>query len=147
MKEEKKFYIVDKKVLPDVFIKVMEVKNLLETKREKTVQDAVNRVGISRSAFYKYRNAIFPLYEHSSGKNVTFSLNMDNKSGVLSLVLNAIAQAGANILTINQTSPINGVANVTVTVETRELTMDMAEFVEKIEDIDGVRSLDIIARE
>ena len=68
MKEEKKFYIVDKKVLPDVFIKVMEVKNLLETKREKTVQDAVNRVGISRSAFYKYRNAIFPLYEHSSEK-------------------------------------------------------------------------------
>ena len=147
MKEEKKFYIVDKKELPDVFIKVMEVKNLLETKREKTVQDAVNRVGISRSAFYKYRNAIFPLYEHSSGKIVTFSLNMDNKSGVLSLVLNAIAQAGANILTINQTIPINGVANVTVTVETRELTMDMAEFVEKIEDIDGVRSLDIIARE
>ena len=72
---------------------------------------------------------------------------MDNKSGVLSLVLNAIAEAGANILTINQTIPINGVANVTVTVETRELTMDMAEFVEKIEDIDGVRSLDIIARE
>ena len=67
MKDDKKFYIIDKSVLPEVFIKVMEVKNLLESKREKTVQDAVNKVGISRSAFYKYRDAIFPLYEHSRG--------------------------------------------------------------------------------
>ncbi len=143
MKDDKKFYIIDKSVLPEVFIKVMEVKNLLESKREKTVQDAVNKVGISRSAFYKYRDAIFPLYEHSRGKNVTFSVNMDNKSGLLSLVLNAIA----NILTINQTIPINGIANVTITVETQELTSEIGEFIEKISNIEGVRSLNIIARE
>ena len=147
MKDDKKFYIIDKSVLPEVFIKVMEVKNLLESKREKTVQDAVNKVGIGRSAFYKYRDAIFPLYEHSRGKNVTFSVNMDNKSGLLSLVLNAIAQAGANILTINQTIPINGIANVTITVETQELTSEIGEFIEKISNIEGVRSLNIIARE
>ena len=74
MKEDKNFYIIDKNVLPEIFIKVMEVKNLLESGRERTVQDAVNTVGISRSAFYKYRDAIFPLYEHSRGKNVTFSV-------------------------------------------------------------------------
>ena len=147
MKDDKKFYIIDKSVLPEVFIKVMEVKNLLESKREKTVQDAVNKVGISRSAFYKYRDAIFPLYELSRSKNVTFSVNMDNKSGLLSLVLNAIAQAGANILTINQTIPINGIANVTITVETQELTSEIGEFIEKISNIEGVRSLNIIARE
>ena len=78
---------------------------------------------------------------------MTFSVNMDNKSGLLSLVLNAIAQAGANILTINQTIPINGIANVTITVETQELTSEIGEFIEKISNIEGVRSLNIIARE
>ena len=98
MKETKNYYIIDKSVLPEVFIKVMEVKNLLESGREKTVQEAVNKVGISRSAFYKYRDAIFPLYEHSRGKNVTFSANVDNRAGLLSTLLNAIANAGANIV-------------------------------------------------
>ena len=96
MKEDKNFYIIDKNVLPEIFIKVMEVKNLLESGRERTVQDAVNTVGISRSAFYKYRDAIFPLYEHSRGKNVTFSVNIDNTAGKLSAVLNSMASAGAN---------------------------------------------------
>lgn len=147
MKETKNYYIIDKSVLPEVFIKVMEVKNLLESGREKTVQEAVNKVGISRSAFYKYRDAIFPLYEHTRGKNVTFSANMDNKSGLLSTLLNEIAQAGANILTINQTIPINGIANVTITVETQNMNTDMAEFVEQMTHVEGVRSLKIIARE
>ena len=147
MKETKNFYIIDKNALPEVFIKVMEVKNLLESGREKTVQDAVNKVGISRSAFYKYRDAIFPLYEHSSGKNVTMSMNMDNRAGLLSAVLNSIAMAGANILTINQTIPINGIANVTITIETQGITTDLGEFVNKISSIDGIRSLNIIARE
>ena len=70
MKEDKKFYIVDKSVLPEIFLKVMDVKNLLASGREKTVQDAVNNVGISRSAFYKYRDAVFPLYENTRGKTV-----------------------------------------------------------------------------
>lgn len=147
MKETKNFYIIDKSVLPEVFIKVMEVKNLLESGREKTVQDAVNKVGISRSAFYKYRDAIFPLYEHSRGKNVTLAANMDNRSGLLSAVLNAIAQGGANILTINQTIPINGIANVTITIETQDIKTEIGEFIEKISAIEGVRSLNIIARE
>ena len=147
MKEIKNYYIIDKSVLPEVFVKVMEVKSLLESGREKTVQDAVNKVGISRSAFYKYRDAILPLYEHSRGKNVTFSANVDNRSGILSNLLNAIAQAGANILTINQTIPINGIANVTITVETQDINTDMAEFVDKMSRIDGIRSLKIIARE
>lgn len=75
MKEDKNYYIVDKAVLPEIFLKVMDVKNLLESKKEKTVQDAVNRVGISRSAFYKYRDAVHPLYENTRGKTVTISMN------------------------------------------------------------------------
>ena len=147
MKKDKNFYIVDKSVLPEIFLKVMEVKNLLESKREKTVQDAVQKIGISRSAFYKYRDAIFPLYENTRGRTVTFAVNLDDTKGVLSMVLNSVANAGANILTINQNIPINGIANVTITVETDAMEYDFGSFMEKIEALDGVRSFNIIARE
>ncbi len=147
MREDKKFYIVDKRVLPEIFLKVMDVKNLLESGREKTVQEAVSRVGISRSAFYKYRDAIFPLYENSRGKTVTFAVNLDDTKGVLSCVLNSIAEAGANILTINQNIPINGIANVTITVETNAMETDFGEMVNSVEKLEGVQYFKIIARE
>ena len=147
MREDKKFYIVDKSVLPEIFLKVMDVKNLLESGREKTVQDAVSSVGISRSAFYKYRDAIFPLYENTSGKTVTFGVNLDDTKGVLSSVLNLIAAAGANILTINQNIPINKIANVTITIETNAMDSDIGFLMNSVENIQGVISLNIIARE
>ena len=147
MKNEKNFYIIDKSVLPEIFLKVMEVKNILESGKEKTVQDAVNKIGISRSAFYKYRNAIFPLYENSRGRTVTFAMNLDDTKGVLSLVLNEIAAAGANVLTINQTIPINGIANVTITIETNFMETDLETLLDFIESLNGVQSIKIIARE
>jgi len=147
VKEDKNFYIVDKSVLPEIFLKVMDVKNLLESKKEKTVQDAVNRVGISRSAFYKYRDAVHPLYENTRGKTVTMSMNMDDTRGLLSSVLNSIATEGANILTINQTIPINGIANVTITIETNEMQGEIGRLMSRIENLQGVQSLKIIARE
>ena len=129
MKEDKNYYIVDKAVLPEIFLKVMDVKNLLESKKEKTVQDAVNRVGISRSAFYKYRDAVHPLYENTRGKTVS------------------IASEGASILTINQTIPINNIANVTVTIETNEMQGELGRLMTRIEGLAGVQSLRIVARE
>ena len=147
MKAGKKFYIVDKAVLPEIFLKVMDVKNLLESHKEKTVQDAVNKVGISRSAFYKYRDAIFPLYENSRGKTVTIMLNLDDTKGVLSKVLNDIASAEGNILTINQNIPVNGIASVTLTIETEAMTEDINFLMKKFENLEGVQSLKIIARE
>lgn len=147
MKADKNFYIVDKSVLPEIFLKVMDVKNLLESRREKTVQDAVNKVGISRSAFYKYRDAIFPLYENTRGKTVTLSFNLDDTKGVLSNVLNDIASFEGNILTINQNIPTNGIANVTITIETDAMTEDLRALMDKLERREGVQSLKIIARE
>lgn len=147
MKADKNFYIIDKSVLPEIFLKVMDVKNLLESRREKTVQDAVNKVGISRSAFYKYRDAIFPLYENTRGKTVTLSFNLDDTKGVLSNVLNDIASFEGNILTINQNIPTNGIANVTITIETDAMTEDLRVLMDKLERRDGVQSLKIIARE
>lgn len=147
MREDKNFYIIDKSVLPEIFLKVMEVKNLLESRKEKTVQEAVVKVGISRSAFYKYRDAIHPLYENTRGKTVTLGLNLDDTPGLLSAVLNGIAYAGANILTINQTIPINGIANVTITIETNEMEGDLGSLMQKVEKLDGVLMVKIIARE
>ena len=147
MKEDKKFYIVDKCVLPEIFIKVMEAKNILASGREKTVQDAVTTVGISRSAFYKYRDAIFPLYENMRGKTVTFGINLDDTKGVLSAVLNSVASAEANILTINQNIPINGIANVTITIETGSMNDDIGKLMNDIGILSGVISINIIARE
>lgn len=147
MIQEKDFFIVDKKVLPEIFIKVMEVKKLLESKKEKTVQDAVNSVGISRSAFYKYRDSVFPLYENTRGKTVTINIVTEDRSGLLSSILNDIAAAGANVLTINQTIPINGIANVTITIETNNMSDDMGSLMEKLEKVDGIRDIRIIARE
>lgn len=147
VKEDKNFYIVDKSVLPEIFIKVMEVKNLLESGKEKTVQEAVAKVGISRSAFYKYRDAVHPLYENTRGKTVTLAINMEDVPGLLSSVLNEIADAGANILTINQTIPINGLANVTITIETNEMHQELAELMETLQDLAGIQTMKIIARE
>jgi len=147
MKEDKNYFIVDKSVLPEIFLKVMEVKNLLEAKKERTVQDAVNRVGISRSAFYKYRDAVHPLYENTRGKTVTIAINLDDTKGLLSSVLNSVASEGANILTINQTIPINGIANVTLTIETNEMQGDFSRLIGRLESMVGVQSLKIIARE
>lgn len=147
MREDKNFYIIDKSVLPEIFLKVMDVKNLLESGREKTVQDAVNKVGISRSAFYKYRDAVFPLYENTRGKTVTFAANLDHTKGVLSCVLNGIASAGANILTINQNIPMNGIANVTITIETDAMDTDLGSLISEVESFEGVQYFKIIARE
>lgn len=147
LKEDKNFFIVDKSVLPEIFLKVMEVKNLLESKKEKTVQDAVNRVGISRSAFYKYRDAVHPLYENTRGKTVTIAANLEDTPGLLSAVLNSIATEGANILTINQTIPINGIANVTITIETNEMQGEFGRLMTQLENLQGMQSIKIIGRE
>ena len=147
VKEDKNFYIVEKNVLPEIFLKVMEAKKLLESKKERTVQDAVNKVGISRSAFYKYRDAVHPLFENTRGRTVTISINLEHKPGLLSAVLNNVADEGANILTINQTIPINGIANVSISMETNEMQGDLGMLLHRIETLDGVQSLQIIARE
>lgn len=140
-------FIVNKKVLPEVFVKVVEVKNLLDSHKIKTVQEAVNIVGISRSAFYKYRDFVFPLNENSKGKTITIACNLDDTPGLLSNVLNALADKGANVLTINQTIPINNIANVTVTIDTGGILTDFGVVMDNLKSIAGVQALKIIARE
>lgn len=147
MKENADFFIVEKKVLPEIFIKVIKAKSLMDNQKAKTIKDAVNMVGISRSAFYKYKDSVFELNNNSRGRTLTIAINLENNPGLLSNVLNVIAGEKANILTINQTIPINNIANVTITVETDRTNNEIVELVQKLEKLNGVQTLKIIARE
>ena len=146
MKQESVFFLVDSFILPEVFSKVIEVKKILSTGKIKTVNDAVKEVGISRSAYYKYKDYIFPFYETSRGKVLTLFFVVEDFSGILSSIINKIASAKANILTINQNIPINGLADVTVSIETFEMKDDMQKLMSEIEKIEGVRKCEILAR-
>ena len=147
MKQNKQFYIIDKEVLPEVFLKVMEVKNLLETEKMLTVQEATERVGISRSSFYKYKDDIFPFHENEKGQTITLVLQMEDIPGLLAEILSEVAEYKANILTIHQSIPLNGVATLTLSVEVLSTTGNLSEMVAKIEEKEGVHYLKIVGRE
>ena len=110
MSEKSKYFVVKQKAVPEVLLKVVEAKRLLESSKAMTVQEAAEQVGISRSSFYKYKDDIFPFHDNSKGKSITFILQMDDEPGLLSLVLQTIAEYKANVLTIYHTFIINGVA-------------------------------------
>lgn len=146
MAEEGKYYVVRKKALPEVLLKVADVNRLIET-RNMSVADATEQVGISRSSYYKYKEDIFPFRDNVKGKTITFVMSMDDEPGLLSAVLNKIAQFKANILTIHQTIPVNGVASLTLSVDILPTTGDSAVMLEEIEMLEGVRYLKILSRE
>lgn len=146
MAEESKYYVVRKKALPEVLLKVAEVNRLIETKNV-SIADATEQIGISRSSYYKYKDDIFPFRDNVKGKTITFVLSMDDEPGLLSVVLNKIAQFKANILTIHQTIPVNGIASLTLSVDILPTTGDSAIMLEEIETLEGVRYLKILSRE
>lgn len=147
MMEKKVYYIVEKNSLPEVFIKVMEVKCLMESGKSKTIQDAVAKVGISRSAFYKYRDSILPFYERTKNSTVTMFMTLSDIQGLLSAILNILAEEKMNVLTINQTMPLNQSTNLTISFEVTKDGKDLCELMDTIKDIEGVQTLQIIARE
>ncbi|MFR8169192.1 MAG: ACT domain-containing protein [Marvinbryantia sp.] len=141
------YYVVKERAVPEVLLKVVEAKRLLESERAATVQDAAEAVGISRSSFYKYKDDIFPFHENTKGKNITFILQMDDEPGLLSEVLNIIAGFKANVLTIHQTIPINGIASLTLGIDILPITGDTMEMFAKIENLPGIHYLKILGRE
>lgn len=147
MKNSSDYYVVDKRVMPDVFIKVLKAKELLEAGDVSSVQEACEIADVSRSAYYKYKDYISPLGNSDMGKTAIIAFNLKDRAGLLSNVLNIMATEGANILTINQTIPINNVANVTISIETSGLKLGINNLTEKIKSIKGVIALKIIARE
>ena len=139
------YYIVEAGALPEVFRKVAEAKRLLETGEVDTVNLAARRVGISRSAFYKYKDAARPFNDMLHGRIVTFQILLKDEPGGLSSVLAVFAQTGGNILTINQGIPVNGCAAVTVGAETSGLQTSMEELLERVRELEGVLRCEIMA--
>ena len=129
-----------------MLIKVAQVNKLIETK-EISVAEATEQVGISRSSYYKYKDDIFPFRDNVKGRTITFVLSMDDEPGLLSAVLNKIAEFKANILTIHQTIPVNGVASLTLSVDILTTTGDSSVMIEEIDSLKGVRYLKILSRE
>ncbi len=147
MEDKSKYFVVKQKAVPEVLLKVVEAKKMLETERALTVQEAADKVGISRSSFYKYKDDIFPFYDNTKGKTVTLVVQMDDVQGLLSDLLHVVADYKANILTIHQSIPVNGVATLTLSVEVRENTGNMSSMIEDLEEVDGVHYVKILSRE
>mgnify|MGYP005760579653 FL=1 len=145
MANNPKYYIIESSALPEVFLKVAEAKRLLDTGEVSTVNDATRRAGISRSAFYKYRDSILPFQNLMSGRIITFQLALHDETGILSSLLTIFAQWGANILTINQTIPTHGCAAVTISAETNHLQISLEELLRYLNSMQGVVRADILA--
>lgn len=144
--EQGKYFVLKQKAVPEVLLKVVKAKRLLDTGEAKSVQEAAEAVGISRSSFYKYKDDIFPFHEDTKGRTLTFVLQMEDEPGVLSNVLKTIADCNANILTIHQTIPLNGIATLTLSVEVLTTSRDVAEMMEEIEAGQGVHYVKILGR-
>ncbi|MGI6145245.1 MAG: ACT domain-containing protein [Clostridia bacterium] len=145
-KEKSKKYLVDKKILPEAILKTVIAKELLAKGEVFTVNEAVQRVGISRSAFYKYRDGVFPFNEVSKEKIITVSLILEHKAGVLSDVLNTVAKLKGNILTINQGIPLQNIANAVLSIDTKDIKDDLDVLVAKLQNLQGVRKVEIIGQ-
>lgn len=145
MAQTGKYYIVDSAVLPEIFIRVVEAKRLLDTGEAATINQAAAQVGISRSAYYKYKDMVRPFHDMLSGRVVTVRLTLKDQPGVLSDVLNIIASLGGNLLTINQSIPSGGAAAVAVSVETSDLTVSLEELLARTAQVRGVLKYETLA--
>ena len=147
MTKKTKFYLVKEKAVPEVLLKVVEAKRILDAEKMTTVQEATERVGISRSSFYKYKDDIQPFHEQAKGRTVTFILQMDDTPGILSDILKTVADFRGNILTIHQSIPINGIATLTLSVEILPEAGGAEDMVAQMEQQKGVHYLKILGRE
>ena len=147
MKETTKYFVVKEKAVPEVLLKVIEAKKLMETRKALTIQEAVDKVGISRSSFYKYKDDIFQFHDNAQGRTLTMTFNIDDEPGVLSEVLKNIADFRANILTIHQSIPINGIAALSISVQVLKTTGDISNMLNVLENQEGVHQVKILAKE
>ena len=147
MSDKSQYFVVKQKAVPEVLLKVVEAKRLLDTKKAETVQEATDQVGISRSSFYKYKDDIFPFHENARGKTITIVIQMNDEPGLLSDVLKVVAEHKANILTIHQSIPINGTASTTISVDVLQDTGNVSEMIEMIENMTGIQHLKILGGE
>ncbi|WP_243633345.1 ACT domain-containing protein [Paenibacillus xerothermodurans] len=144
--EHENYYLVREDILPEALLKTVQAKELLARGEVKTIFDAVEQVGLSRSAFYKYKEGIFSLSKLDRERIVTISMDLQHRSGILSRVLAMIAGLEGNVLTIHQTIPLQGVANVVISVETSRMDDSVAALLERLREQDGVSRAALVAQ-
>lgn len=142
-----KYYVVKEQAVPEVLLKVVQAKKLIDSGKALSVNEAAETVGISRSSFYKYKEDIFEFHDNAQGTTITLTFQMEDEPGLLSDVLKIIAQFGANILTIHQSIPINGVASLSLSVQVLETTGNVSDMLEVMSQQKGVRNVKIVAKE
>lgn len=147
MAEKTSYYVLKEKAVPEVLLKVVEAKRLLDSGKADSVQEATEEVGISRSSFYKYKDDIFLYHEHTKGKTINMIVQMDDEPGILSTVLRLIAEFNANILTIHQSVPVNGIASLILSIDMMSDEDAADSMSDKIEAEAGIHYVKIIARE
>jgi chorismate mutase len=149
MEDEGRYFVVRRKAVPEVLLKVVEAKKLLNSGKRKhmSVKEATDLTGISRSSFYKYKDDIFPFSESAKGKTITLSIEILDEPGLLSDLLHVVAVYHANVLTIHQSVPVSGVAAVSISVEVLKETGNISEMVDEMEQMNGVTDVKILARE
>lgn len=143
---EEQFYLVREDILPDAMRKTLEAKTLLERGKAENVSEAVQMVDLSRSAFYKYRDCIFPFHTMVKEKIISLFFHLEDRSGTLSELLSIVANAGGNVLTIHQTIPLQGRANVTLSLDTAGLSMEMDELITKLRKMEFVDQVEILGQ-
>lgn len=141
-----KFYLVQEDILPEAIKKTIKVKEILKLGEAKTINEAVERMDLSRSAYYKYKDYVFPFYEIAQGKIVSITVSMSNDPGMLSSILRAIAESNGSILTINLDIPLQGIANVTIAFETKDLSTTLEECLDNIRSIRGILKVEILGQ-
>lgn len=140
------FYLVREEILPEAIKKTIKVKDMLKRGEASTINEAVEKMELSRSAYYKYKDYVFPFYEASREKIVTLALLLEHKPGVLSRVLNTIANDHGSVMTINQGIPLQGVANATISIETASLVIDLEALLDKLRMVEGVKRLEVLGQ-
>lgn len=144
-KNNDQYYVVSSKVIPDLYVKVITARNLIESGQCKNVSEAVKQAGISRSTYYKFKDCIYMPAENSVGKKAVITFMLKHQRGVLSVVLNVLSDEYANILTINQSIPINGQAAVTISLDISDMTITIDELIDKLRDTKGVSNMRLVA--
>ena len=147
MGETTKYFVVRQKAIPEVLLRVVEAKRLLESEKVTTIQEAVDAVGISRSSFYKYKDDIFQFHDNAQGTTITITFQMDDEPGLLSDLLKIIAVFRGNILTIHQSIPINGIASLSISVQILQTTGDVSNMLDEMAQQKGVHHVKVIAKE
>ena len=141
------YYVLREQAVPEVLLKVVEAKRLLESGKTDSIQEACDQTGISRSSFYKYKDDIFAYHERAKGKTLTMVIQMDDERGLLSEVLKTIAAHQGNILTIHQSIPVNGIASLSLSIDMMSAAQEADAMKDAIEAVDGIYFAKILARE